>query len=232
MISGKFPGWLLPVVGSVSAMFSIIICYWIAVSMGHEEPWPHCYISNTARHYPQFIFFRIATISGAVLLILTYFLVYFWLQTLCLEAAFNLHKYYPKIPLVLGIMGILYLFGSTATIDTGIMNMDLHVMCAGHFFILTIISCLYNTVVFVGVYRATKLITKASVVIKVTLSVLLIYQVYLSATKTAGIYAFGTDNSDLSHILEYTLAFSCLGYVLSYAYDLKDFKLAYRSVAK
>lgn len=129
-------------------------------------------------------------------------------------------------------MGILYLFGSTATIDTGIMNMDLHVMCAGHFFILTIISCLYNTVVFVGVYRATKLITKASVVIKVTLSVLLIYQVYLSATKTAGIYAFGTDNSDLSHILEYTLAFSCLGYVLSYAYDLKDFKLAYRSVAK
>lgn len=73
---------------------------------------------------------------------------------------------------------------------------------------------------YIGVYNGTKKIRKTSVAIKVVLAILLIYQIYLSATKTAGIYSFGietNDPNDLSHVLEYTLAFSCLGYILSYA---------------
>jgi hypothetical protein len=78
MIVGKFPASIFPIVGSLSAMISIVVCYEIAVSKGHEEKWPHTYISNTARHYPEFIYFRIATISGAVMTIFSFFVNYFW----------------------------------------------------------------------------------------------------------------------------------------------------------
>lgn len=155
MFTGVFPAYLFPLIGTVSAMVSIIICYWIAVRNGHEEPWPHCYISNTARHYPEFIYFRIGTISAAVFNILAFMQHYFWLLSISKQAAYNVHKLYPKIYVILGIMGTFYLFGSTATIDTGIMNMKLHVHCAGMFFILTIASILYNNVVCYIVYKKT-----------------------------------------------------------------------------
>ncbi len=125
-------------------------------------------------------------------------------------------------------MGTFYLFGSTATIDTGKMNMKLHVHCAGMFFILTIASCMYNTVICWAVYQGTKKISKISIALKLILSGLLAFQLYLEFFKASGLFTL--DNSDLSHILEYTLAFSLLGYILVMAYDLKDFKMAYRCV--
>lgn len=125
-------------------------------------------------------------------------------------------------------MGTLYLFGSTATIDTGRMNMKLHVHCAGMFFILTIASCIYNTVICWAVYQGTKKISKVSISLKLILSVLLIYQLYLEYFKASGLFTL--DNSDLSHILEYTLSFTLLGHILVIAYDLKGFKMAYRCV--
>lgn len=52
MILGKFSASLFPLIGSISALLSVILCYFIAVKNGHEQPWPHTYISNTAKHYP------------------------------------------------------------------------------------------------------------------------------------------------------------------------------------
>jgi len=52
MIKGKFPAYIFPFIGSLSAMFTIILIYYIAVDMGHEKPLPNTYISNTAKHYP------------------------------------------------------------------------------------------------------------------------------------------------------------------------------------
>lgn len=85
-------------------------------------------------------------------------------------------------------MGTLYLFGSTATIDTGIMNNKLHIHCAGMFFILTIASCLYNTLLCVLVYRATKKISQISISLKVIIAVLLIFQLYLQLFKAVGFF--------------------------------------------
>jgi hypothetical protein len=82
MILGKFPSAVFPIVGSITAVIAIIVCYYIAVKKGHEERWPHTYISNTAKHYPEYIYFRIGTISGAVMSILAYFVNYFWQLTI------------------------------------------------------------------------------------------------------------------------------------------------------
>jgi|JI10StandDraft_1071094.scaffolds.fasta_scaffold1060818_1 hypothetical protein len=76
-------------------------------------------------------------------------------------------------------MATFYLFGSTATIDTGIMDMKLHIHCAGVFFILSILSILYNTIVCYFVYKNTKKITLLSISLKITLTGLLLFQLYL-----------------------------------------------------
>lgn len=75
-----------------------------------------------AQHYPEYLFFRTGTITGAALLILGWMTNYFFLQTVSREHGINLKKYYPQIPLILGIAGGLLLMGNTATIDTGTMN--------------------------------------------------------------------------------------------------------------
>lgn len=131
--------------------------------------------------------------------ILAYFVNYFWQHSISREAGFNLHKWYPQIPLVTGLMGTFFLFMSTATIDTGIMAKELHIKSAGLCFIFTIISCIYNTVICWQLYTQTKKVTTLSIALKVTLSLLLIYQLYLQLTKASGFFI--KDNSDLGHIL-------------------------------
>jgi len=199
MFTGKFPAYIFALVGSLSAIISIVVCYEIAVRKGHEQRWPHTYISNTARHYPEFIYFRIATISGAVMTILSYLVNYIWMHSISRESGFNIRKYYPKVPLVAGITSTLCLFVSTATIDTGIMDMNIHVKAAGNFFIFSIISCITNTLICWAIYKKTSKITTISLTIKIIFSILLLYQLYLELYKTAGFLQ--RDNSDLSHIL-------------------------------
>jgi len=128
----------------------------------------------------------------------------------------------------MGIVAILALFVSTATIDTGKMDGNLHGHCAGVFFVLSIANSLYNTVIVLFTYYATKSYAKIyqySIFIKLCISVLIIYQIVLSIEDTSGF--FDKDGSDLSHILEYTFTFSLLGYMLTMAYDVKDFSLGY-----
>jgi hypothetical protein len=88
---------------------------------------------------------------------------------------------------------------STATIDTGRMDMPLHVKSAGLFFIFNIIACLSNTILCYFIYKETKKVATVSIAVKIILSILLIYQLYLQLTKASGFMQ--RDKSDLSHIL-------------------------------
>lgn len=138
----------------------------------------------------------------------------------------------PEIPTLLGIASICALFVSTATIDTGKMDKDLHVHCAGIFFIGTIATTLYNTVIVYFAYKGTKsykVIDQHSTFAKLVIAVAIVYQVVLSVEK-GDVLFLQRDNSDLSHILEYTFTFSLLGYMLTMAYDLKDFSFGYTLV--
>ena len=95
MFKGSFPASLFFKLCTYIIIPTLVIIYWISQAYGHEEPFPNCWISKVAQHYPEFVFFRIATISGAVLAALGWFTNYFYLKTICKEHAFNLNKYHP-----------------------------------------------------------------------------------------------------------------------------------------
>jgi hypothetical protein len=75
-----------------------------------------------AQHYPEYVAFRLSTVSGAVLILLGWLTNHFMLQTVAVQSGLNLRQYHTEIPLVMGLMGGMFLMGLTATIDTGYMN--------------------------------------------------------------------------------------------------------------
>ena len=163
-------------------------------------------------------------------MILSFFFNYFYIITISKEHAFHVKKYKPKITLLLGILGIMALFGNTATIDTGRMNEKWHVTCAGTFFVLTILACLYNTILFWIIYLKIKTVKLWSLILKTILSVGLILQAYLDVESgSLGSYE-SFKSSDLAHYLEFTLAFTLLGYFAVMGADLRGFKMVYRKV--
>ncbi len=95
MFKGSFPASIFFKGSSYLIAGTIFIIYWIAQTYQHEHPFPNCWISKLAQHYPEYIYFRVGTISGSVLLILGWFTNYFYLKTICKENAFNLNKYHP-----------------------------------------------------------------------------------------------------------------------------------------
>ena len=81
-------------------------------------------------------------------------------------------------------MGVLSLFISTATIDTGRMDNDLHVHCATLFFICTILSQFYNTFVCWMVHLNSKAkMSKINLYLKTILSLSMAYQIWLGSSK-------------------------------------------------
>ena len=119
---GSFPCSIFFKVSTYTIIPTLFIIYWISQIYHHEKPFPNCWISKVAQHYPEFIFFRFATISGSVLVALGWFTNYFYLESICHEKAFNINKYYPQVTVVFGLIGCIFLMGNTATIDTGKMN--------------------------------------------------------------------------------------------------------------
>lgn len=227
---GQFPASQFAVVGSVMAIVSIIACERIATWLGHEKPFPHAYISKTAQHYPEFIIFRIGTISGAVANILANFVNYFWLMTIGYEAGFDIGKYRPQITVVMSTVGMMALFVSTATIDTGIMDETLHGKAAGVFFVLTILSEVLNTFICWMMFRKVgRMMNRCSMYLKLVMVALFVIQAYVGIVSGAAGRLESAYGSDMDIFLEYTLAFSVLGYNLLMAYDVKGFKLTYKS---
>ena len=228
MFLGEFSAALFPIIAFSSGTAAIIICYYLSQYFHHEKPFPDTWISATADHYPEYIVFRIGTITGSVFLILSHVLSYFWICHTAREHAFNIAKYKPGIGTVMGITGAMFLMGSTANLDTGKHNTSWHVFCAGNFFIWSILSVLYYTYQSVVLYTKLNAGGKIPTILKVVLSVLIIIQDYLDTTTNDRLFQHVL-HSKLANILEYTLAFSILGFFPLLANDLKKFKMAYVS---
>ena len=127
----------------------------------------------------------------------------------------------------MGIAGAMFLMGSTANLDTGKHNTNWHVFCAGNFFVWSIFSVWYHTYISVVLYTKAKAGEKIPTIIKVVLSILILIQVVMDANAHEEDFLQHRVRSNLSNILEYTLAFSLLAFFLLFAYDLRKFKMAY-----
>lgn len=225
MFLGSFSASLFPLVSFFSAASSIILVYWISQELGQEKPFPHTWISATAGHYPGYIIFRMGTIMGAVFIMLSHLMGYFWLLQTSYDCVCNIHSLQPGFGCVLGIAGAMFLTASTALIDTGKHSTQWHVFCAVTFFILSVLSVWYHTLVSIYLRVVAKGGSLISVAIKSFLSLLLVFQVALQI-----LYASeNTDrlNNTIGNILEYTITFSILSFFLVWGWDLRKYKMGY-----
>ena len=180
MFQGSFAPSVFINTASYVAMASLLLIYVVAVSLGQEEPFPRTYISACAGHYPNFVFFRISTISGSALLLLGWLVNHFFLKIIAKEHAFRIEKYRPEASLIMGMMGALGLMGSTANIDTGIHNGSWHQRCAATFFLFTSLAIYYNTYVNWIIYSHLKGISRLSMAVKAFLTFLMVVQMTIS----------------------------------------------------
>jgi hypothetical protein len=82
MFTGSFSPSIFFKISTYSILITLVIIYYVSQIEGHEPPFPKCWISDCAAHFPEFVFFRIATISGAALLVLGWLVNYFYLQSI------------------------------------------------------------------------------------------------------------------------------------------------------
>lgn len=180
MFQGSFSPSVFLNTASYVMLASLLLIYLVAVSLGQEEPFPRTYISACAGHYPNFVFFRVSTISGSALLLLGWVVNHYFLKTIAKEHTFRIEKYRPEVSLIMGMMGALGLMGSTANIDTGIRNGSWHQRCAATFFLFTSLALYYNTFVNWIVYSHFRGISKLSMAIKAFITLLMIIQMAIS----------------------------------------------------
>ena len=180
-------------------------------------------------------------------MVLASFVNYFWLKTLSYLSVYNLGKYSPGTSVVLSTGALFFLFGSTATIDTGIMNNDWHTFCASTFFVLMIISQFWNTFVSWKMYsnnnnQTSWKMSRASMIIKIVMCALYALQLWIGTSSVS--YSVDDKLVDMTYFsmiqnplfedtkaifLQYTLAFSVLSYNFIMAYDVRNFQMTYRS---
>ena len=170
---------------SIMVSLIIILIYWISQYMGHDKPFPYSTISRVANHYPEYVFFRIGTISGSVLLVLGWMTNYMYIESVCIEKIINIHKFKTVVntSMILGIAGAICLMFSTALIDTGKMDGDFHVICATLFFLLTLFAQLSNTVVFGILCFKYNAANRIMTYVKIVVAGLIVIQMYLELTK-------------------------------------------------
>lgn len=122
-------------------------------------------------------------------LVLSHILSFFWILHVAREQAFNIRKFWPQIGTVMGITGSLFLMGSTATLDTGKHNTNWHVFCAGNFFVWNIFSVWWYTAMSAILYVKANAGGRISLVIKVIMSILILYQVFLDSRAGNNLFA-------------------------------------------
>lgn len=181
MILGEFSPEVFFKTASYLVLSSLIIIYWISQYLGHEKPFPDPSISSCAGHYPEFVFFRISTISGSAFIVLGWLTNHFYLKTISKEGGYNIRKIYPEIGMVMGVMSGLFLMGSTANIDTGVRDGVWHQHCAAAFFLFISLAIFYNTFVYYSIYQNTNKISKFSMVLKAIFVVSMVIQGWISA---------------------------------------------------
>lgn len=134
----------LPRVSSLIAVVGIALCYFIAIFLGHEQPLPKTDISNTAAHFPEYVIFRISMISSAVFIIVIWVIQYWYLKEISKIHLIKIPFHIILVPI--GTAACLFFCMSTATIDSGTMDKNLHGICARNFFILIILNIVINQV--------------------------------------------------------------------------------------
>lgn len=76
----------------------------------------------------------------------------------------------------MGTMGAIFLMGSTALIDTGKMNGDLHVFCAGNTFLWSILANWYNAYISWVMHKKGKIGSKFLTWTRIGLAFLILVQ--------------------------------------------------------
>ncbi len=179
MILGTIPPSIFFKIFSASLIITLPIIYSIAQHYKHQEK--IAWISGCAQHYPQFLFFRLATITGSALVTLGWLTNHFYLKTISKQHSFNISKYQPQIPMIMGMMGSILLMISTACLDTGYRQGKLHVHCASSFFVMSFIAILYNTVLYWLIYYHNKAVNRGLLWIKTGIAIFLILQVIITS---------------------------------------------------
>jgi len=230
MFPGTFSASVFLKTATYTIIGTLILIYQISQYYHHEKPFPDCWISGCAGHYPEFVFFRIATISGSLLVLLGWLTNHFYLRSIARENAFPLYQYYPQIPMICGMIGAMLLMGSTANIDTGKERGDWHSFCASTFFVFTLIAQIYNTTICTMIYLRIKVLSLANVVFKLILLVLIVLQViWSSSVSTWEEYQNQIPNSK-GQFFEWTITFTVILGFYSMALDCQNFKFVYQSV--
>ena len=81
---GKFSASIFFCLTTYIIIPTLAVIYYISQYYGHEPPFPNCWISKVAEHYPEYVFFRTATIAGAMLVILGWMGNYFFLRSIAI----------------------------------------------------------------------------------------------------------------------------------------------------
>lgn len=82
MFKGSFPAFIFYGVGATCAILSLFGIYYLSQYYHHEPPFPNRTISQVAQHYPEYLIFRLSTITGSVLIVLGWLTNYFFLETI------------------------------------------------------------------------------------------------------------------------------------------------------
>ena len=230
MFKGSFPAFTFYKVGAICAVLSLVIIYYQSQYYHHEPPFPKRTISQVAQHYPEFVIFRLSTITGSALIVLGWLTNYFFLKTFTRDHQINLRKFHPKISLTMGVTAGILLMFSTGLIDTGIMNELFHGICATSFFILTFAAQVYNAIICIYLQKESNNgLSQWNMYLKYAILVLLALQLIDSSINGIGIADIfgGEDNSDKSNFFEWTLTATVISMFLSIGLDANKYELVY-----
>jgi hypothetical protein len=150
---------------------------------------------------------------------------HFYLKSISREAAFRIEKYYPEIPLIMGLMGGMLLMGSTANLDTGKRNGKWHTFCASKFFLFTLVALLYNTVLYCIVHSKIRKVSLPNLYFKLALVAALLIQLYISLEYGLTEVAEGYESVHV--IIEWTLTATVIANFYSMSIDVNNFKFVY-----
>ena len=130
MILGSYSPSVYFVVSSVSLAVTLFIIYGLSQYYNHEKPFPQASISAVSGHFPEYVFFRTAAISGCLLFVLGWMSNFLYLKNIANEKAIDLKPYGLSIMTTIGISGSVSLMASTSLIDTRYENQHIHQKCA------------------------------------------------------------------------------------------------------
>ena len=112
---------------------------------------------------------------------LGWFTNHFYMKSVAMEHIVDIRKYRPQVILILGLVGSMFLMGSTANIDTGKNNGKWHTFCASKFFITTVVAQLLNAGLYAKLHFKHNMFSKNLVYAKLFMGFLIILQLVIAS---------------------------------------------------